>query len=669
MMFNVSGFKNNYDLKNKIILVVFLLCFFSVARAQDKPSLSKEDQPTQYSGPINDTLRRGGRSTSNKNIKSKDAKIKDYMIVSPQRDTTYVDTTLSIKKEYKYNYLRKDNFELMPFSNLGQTYNTLSYNMEETALMPRFGARARHFNYMEAEDINYYHVPTPLTELFYKTAFSQGQLIDAFFTVNTSKQFNFSAAYKGLRSLGIYQNILTSTGNFRFTSSYKTKNKKYVANAHFVSQDLLNQENGGIKDDNLAFFESGEDEFKDRGVLEVNFEDAENVLKGKRFYLNHSYDIIDKSDSISKNNLNVKHIMSLRDKSFTFDQISANAFFGDAFQSRSLRDRVTLEELYNQVQLNYANGVVGELQFNASHNNYNYGYDKVVILNGNAITNRLKGDVFAVGGKYKKQVKGFLLKGELGINVSGDLDGNYVKGEASYQINDDLIIGAQINHSSKAPNYNAQLNQSNYISYNWQNSFDNVETQQLAFNIESNKLANVSVDLSTISDYVYFGKNEEGFVKPFQNDKPITYLRVKANKEIKYRNFTLNNTVMYQNVKDDNKVFNVPEIITRNTLYYSNHIFKKAMFLQMGITFNYFTSYNMNGYDPLLAEFYVQNKQELGSFPRLDFFINAKVRQTRIYLKAEHFNAAFTGYNYYSAPNNPYRDFSVRFGLVWNFFL
>ena len=93
------------------------------------------------------------------------------------------------------------------------------------------------------------------------------------------------------------------------------------------------------------------------------------------------------------------------------------------------------------------------------------------------------------------------------------------------------------------------------------------------------------------------------------------------------------------------------------------------MFLQTGIIFNYFTEYNMNGYDPLLAEFYTQNQQKLGGFPRLDFFINAKIRQTRIFLKAEHFNSAFTGYNYYSAPNQPFRDFAVRFGLVWNFFL
>ncbi len=77
----------------------------------------------------------------------------------------------------------------------------------------------------------------------------------------------------------------------------------------------------------------------------------------------------------------------------------------------------------------------------------------------------------------------------------------------------------------------------------------------------------------------------------------------------------------------------------------------------------------MNGYDPVLAEFYVQDKTEVGNFPRLDFFINAKVRQTRIYFKLEHFNSSFTGYKFYSAPNYPYRDFAIRFGVVWNFFL
>ncbi len=76
----------------------------------------------------------------------------------------------------------------------------------------------------------------------------------------------------------------------------------------------------------------------------------------------------------------------------------------------------------------------------------------------------------------------------------------------------------------------------------------------------------------------------------------------------------------------------------------------------------------MDDYSPVLGEFFTQNSVENGNFPMLDFFVNARIRQTRIFVKAEHFNSGFTGSKFYSAPNTPYRDFMVRFGLVWNFF-
>lgn len=616
--------------------------------------------------------RSGGEATKNANQNKKVAKITDYLIISHQNDTTYVDTTLTIKKEYKFNYLRRDEFGLLPFSNMGQTYNSLTYDFESTSLMPSFGARARHFNYMEVEDISYYRVPTPLTELLYKSAFEQGQLADSFFTLNTSPQFNFSIAYKGLRSLGKYQHILTSTGNFRFTANYRTKNNRYFVRTHIITQDLMNQENGGLQDASVDNFESGEPEFRDRSILEVNFENAENILVGKRFHLDHKYYLLNKKDTLSTNQISIGHVMTFEDKYFEYEQTNANtAFFGPAFTASKFTDRVTLENLYNQASLNYNNDIIGDLQFHIGATNYNYGYNKVVVLGGSTIPNRLKGDVISAGGKYHKAFKKFDFKGELGLNVAGDFDGNYIKGEATFKLNDDLSATAGINHNSKAPNYNVLLYQSNYLNYNWRNQFNNIETQQLSFQLKSNKIANISVDYSTITDYVYFKRdtiNASG-IKPFQNNNTITYLRVRLDKEIKFGKFALDNTILYQNVQDDNGVLNVPELTTRNTLYYSNHIFNKAMYLQTGITLNYFTKYYMNAYDPLLAEFYVQNTRQFGEFPRLDFFINAKIRQTRIYLKAEHFNAAFTGYNYYSAPNYPYRDFTVRFGLVWNFFM
>lgn len=643
----------------KVVFSFVMLLQLNMICAQDRPG--KSDRLGRELG-----ISGGNDSVSKKKL----PKITQYQIISHTNDTTYVDTTLTIQKEYKFNYLRKDNFGLMPFSNLGQTYNSLTYNFQNTSLMPDFGARARHFNYMEIEDIKYYRVPTPLTELYFKTAFEQGQQTDAFFTVNTSPQFNFSIAYKGLRSLGKYQHILTSSGNFRFTSNYQSKNNRYAARWHIVTQDLLNQENGGLQDDNVAYFESGEPEFIDRSILEVNFENAESVLKGKRVYLDHTYNIIKKGDSLSKNKLSIGHIMNFEDKYFQYDQTTANSLFGQANVTSGVKDRTTLEYFYNQLQLNYSNNILGSVQFNVSNSNYNYGYDKVAVINANTITNRLKGDIFSAGGTYRKQYKGFELNGELGINISGQFEGNFLKATATFNLNDEIAASATLNHSSKAPNYNALLYQSNYESYIWQNSFNNTETQQLAFQLKYKSLANITVDLNTINDYVYFKKDETSLqVNAFQNNNTITYLRAKLENEIKFGKFALNNTILYQNVQDDNSVLNVPELTTRNTLYFSSHIFKKAMYLQTGVTLNYFTKYYMNAYNPVLAEFYVQTDREYGDFPRLDFFINAKIRQTRLYLKAEHFNSSFTGYNYYSAPNYPYRDFVVRFGLVWNFFL
>jgi len=653
----------------KIIVFLFLISAqFMFAQRPVKQSnqiLKDESFTSRDKSATNSNL-----SRSNKSKKDPKAKITDYLIISHVSDTTYVDTTLTIQRGYKYNYLRKDNFELLQFSNLGQTYNTLGYDFSSTRLMPEFGARSKHFNYMEVEDIKYYHVPTPLTELFYKSAFKQGQLLDAFFTTNTSKQFNFSIAYKGLRSLGTYQHILSSTGNFRSTASYQSKNKRYVANAHFTSQDILNQENGGLTDESLAFFQSGDKDFLDRGVLEVNFEDAEGILKGKRTYLNHYYNLIQQKDSLSFNSVSVGHIFKLKDKTYQFSQSSQNDYFGNSNLTKNLEDRVKLEELYNEANVTYSNNLIGRIKLLAAHTNYNYGYDKIVVQQNQTITNRLKGDVFSVGGKYIKYYKGFDFQAEVGANITGDFSGNYFLAEASYILNEDIKLKAAINNNMVAPNYNAQLYQSSYTNYNWANKFNTIKTQQLDFDLLSKKWINIKLQASTINDYVYFMNNSTtNQLEALQNDKSISYLKLKVNKDIRYRHFGFDATVQYQKVDDENEVFNVPEVVARGTFYYENFAFKKALYFQTGFTASYFTQYNMNSYNPLLSEFYVQRDVEIGGFPRIDFFVNAKLRQARIYLKAEHFNAAFTGRDYLTAPNYPYRDFTVRFGLVWDFFL
>ena len=653
---------------NKLVLVLFCLLFGNTAFSQRKLTVGGVKGLSQ--GASNGEFNRDSLSgkQSRKAVKNDDAKIQDYLIITRENDTIQVDTTLSIHKEYKFNYLRKDDFELLPFSNMGQTYNTLSHDFKSSSLIPGIGASAKHFNYMDVDDINYYRVPTPFTELMYKTAFEQGHVLDAFFTVNTSNQFNFSIAYKGMRSLGKYQHILSSTGNFRFTINYNSKNNRYKLRTHIVKQDILNQENGGISDEDLIGFESGDPEFIDRSLFDPIFENAQNNLEGKRFHMDQSYVLV-QSDSLNSNQISIGNLLTFEDKYYHFTQDSNNTFFGDAFVSSSISDKSTFENFYTEFNARYLNKTLGAFKASLGYNNYNYGYNSLVILNNQTITNRLLGDVLSFGAAYKNKIGALDINGEVGFNLTGDLEGNFINGDVSYIFNDDIEAKAGININSKAPDFNFQLFQSDYLSYNWQNNFRNQQTKQLAIALKSKKYGSLQLDYNTIGNYLYFAKNEGASVKPFQHDGTLNYIRVKFSNEISYKKFALNNTILFQNVFDGDEVLNVPQLVTRHSFYYTNEFFKKALFLQTGLTFSYFSSYSMNAYDPLLAEFYTQNTTEIGDFPRIDFFINAKISQARIYLKAEHLNSSFTGYDYYSAPNYPYRDFTVRFGIVWNFFL
>lgn len=628
-------------MKNAFFLFFFLIASVGVF-SQTSPTTDQEKPPIDY-----------------------------YKIISANRDTTHVDTTLNIRRMYRFNYLRRDNFELLQFSNVGQTYNSLGYTFDNRNLKPLFVAQSHHFNYRSAEDVSYYNVPTPLTELYFKTAYTQGQQLDAFFTVNTSPRLNFSIQYKGVRSLGKYQHILTSTGDFLFTTNYKTKNLRYHMRAHFSAQSLLNQENGGLRDSSIPLFVNNDPEFRDRGRLDVKFENAENILKGQRAYLDHYYHLVAKGDSTSYSLLTIGNELRYEEKAFRFFQDSPYREFGPSYESAGLYTKTSLQDFNAKAYANFEQSLLGKFSAWINYNDFNYGYNSMLNLDNGQIPNRIKGHIVSAGGGYTKQYRGFAISGEGAVNIEGEFVANYLKGTASYNLNDDYIARASIGIHSAAPNFNFILYQNDYKNYNWKTDLNNVKTQELKFEIETKKYGKASVSYTGIDDYTYFGVREnDSTPSPMQSGKRVNYLKIKAEKEFEFGKFAFDNTIMYQEVMGGTSVLNVPRLLSRNTLYYKDHWFRKALYLETGVSMRYFTKYNMNAYDPVLAEFYVQNDDKFGGFPLVDLFFNARVQQTRIYFVYENFTALFGGKNeYFAAPGYPYRDSVFRFGVVWNFFL
>lgn len=603
--------------------------------------------------------------------------IDSYKIISFARDTVSLDTTLTIKKEYAYNFLRKDDFELLPFANVGQPYNTLGVTLGNQPWRLGLGASAKHFNYFEKEDVAYYNVATPLSDLFFKTTFDEGQMLDALVTFNTSRRLNFGVAYKGFRSQGKYQYQEAKSGNFRFSVNYVTENAKYAFRGHMATQELENEENGGVTKKEEQF-ESGDARFTDRSRIDVLFSNADNTLVGRRYYMDQAYYLLGNA-TVDSASLAVVHDFSYESKYYQFTQTAQNSYFGAILASGEINDKSTLKSFDQGIGVQLKEDAIGELTAKIRSFIYRYRFNSILTTDEGVIPSSLTGNMLGLEAAYKKEYKGVTFKVDVMQGLADDLVGSSYAGSLSYK-RKGIAVNAGIQFSSRMPNFNYLLYQSDYENYNWytKNEFKKEQIAELSGGVSSSLLGNLQASVSTVANWSYFGSAandiqiadglESAFVKPMQAGFDIQHLKLTYDKEFSFGMFALNNRIMYQQVRQDQSVLHVPDVVARSTFYLSKHVFNKAMYVQAGITAKYFSAYYANSYNPLLGEFFVQDAEKVGGFPMLDFFINAKVQQTRIYLKAEHFNSGFGTPSYYSAPNYPYRDFVVRFGLVWNFF-
>ena len=666
-------------MKSYFVLILTIFSFFQNFgqdfQMPNMPTKELERGGNLQNSSIADSLLSNFGDKSTKLNKNPDAKIEDYLLITRQYDTLRVDTSLTINKYHKINFLRKDNFGLMPFSNTGVAYNSLVFE-PSNSISPKIGASNKYFAYDSPDDVVYYDLPTPFTELMYRSVFEQGQLLDAIYSVNTSRQFNFSISRKGLRSLGNYQNFISSSSNFKFTTSYKSRNKRFRFRTHYNKQNLFSEQNGGIRDSDVPNFENGIDQFLDRGVFDLNFENASNDFISKRFYIDQFY-VLKETDSIKNYSIELSNSIYFEEKNYRFNQSSSDDFFGDYFISQEIRDELFLNTMNFQSKLlvsskNLGNISLGLIYIDDQYSLENYQIDEY-------IDNSVKIDAKTVylNTGLEKSFSNIDLNLKLINYIHGDNKSNLFQSKINFHLKEENYLAFQYSFTSTPPNYNQVLHRSNYEAYNWTNQFKNPITNSLAFSLRLSKIFDLDLEYMSVKNHIQFHKlplNDldstiDYSIVPLQyGADDLNLLKINLARKIKLGKFSFDTRILIQRLLE-NEIINLPELVTRNTLFYSTDMFNKALFLQTGFGFSYFSKYFMNGYDPLLSELYIQNDKMIGGFPLIDFFVNAKIQQTRLYFKFEHLNSSFTGYKYYSAPNYPYRDFTFRFGLVWNFFM
>ena len=129
---------------------IYCLLAAIAVQSQNRPlNLSKDDRQLRGGPSLNDSFNRSSQDQDSlfgkrsRQLFTEKRPITDYLIISQDRDTTFVDTTLSVEKQYKFNFHRKDDFEYLTFANTGQTVNHLSLQSAPKSILPTPGYGAK----------------------------------------------------------------------------------------------------------------------------------------------------------------------------------------------------------------------------------------------------------------------------------------------------------------------------------------------------------------------------------------------------------------------------------------------------------------------------------------------------------------------------------------------
>lgn len=583
--------------------------------------------------------------------------ITDYKYFNVHNDTIIVDTVLTIRHMYRYTYVFKDDFLKLPFQNVGQPYNKLSLSTTNS-LNQGFVASEKKANYLQHNKIYFYNVPTPYSDLSYLNGISEGQTLKAFITANINPHTNLSIGYKGISSRGLYQHEITSLGRFFATLNHQSANKRYFLKMYYVTHDIKNEESGGIKDPK-QFEQSGET-FQNRGRIEVLLSNAKNMFRGKRMYLGQRYKLFKAKNFFILNNT------KFHQQAYSFEQPSPTDLLGKTLTDNAIKDTVTLQRFQNFSGIRFKHKNVA-IQTGLNYVYQYYKLDSIKDVNGMHIPMSMVQNDLVIASIFKFNWKHIDFKTQFDFALTPGLVGYLLDINAGYKVNKNISLKAQLKSISKRPDYKYIMYQSAYLKYNWYNpDIDNEYIQELSGTLQHKKWGKLQFKQSLINNYTYFAQDS----LPKQNATGIAFSGLQYSSDFTSGKIGLSTDIMLQQVLQGEEILSLPSYILRGSLYFSNHYYKKHLFVQTGITAKYFEPYYANAYNPVLADFLIQRTQKIGGYPLLDVFVNFKIKRFRFFFKLEHINGLWEDKapTYYSAPLHPYRDFSVRMGLRWIFF-
>ena len=591
--------------------------------------------------------------------------INDYLYQTQYSVKKPFDTVLTYQKGYEFTqYNNKDNFGKIQFSNIGAGFNPLSYEInseENLSLLPT----NKSYGILGINDIRYYDVKTPTATFVYHNAVKNGAALKSTYTQNIGKNFNFSLEYMGLRSQGSYRNNLASNNNTLFSGHFVNNKGNYEFFAHFLHQNVNNQENGGIVDDDL--FQSGDSNYSNKANVQVNLQGSNSQFSYRRYYFSQQFTPFNSEKFPFK----IRHTIFNQGNKYYYNQTSLEDYwYTDSSQLLNnfpLSTKKYSNNFSNSLSLVFDNEKF-KLDVGARYQILKYGLANLPV--NSTIPEETKENRFgALGNLQIKLFDKIQLNSFLEFS-NGSQFGNYVKStnKLMFEPIKDYVVNLKANFQSAYPSFNYLANTSVYKEFNYY--LANPKNQNITefggdINLKWFK-TNLFVNYFTISNYTYFNENAQ----PLQAESALNISQIGGEATFTYNKFHLNTRLQFQNALTNKDLLPMPSFIGRANFYYQTKAFKNAAELQAGIKVYYFSKFASRDYLPIINEYILPNSNSfsIGGQPIADIYLNLKVKRMFFFLEGQQIGTVFSHNQAYAFPHYPVYDFRLNIGIVWYLF-
>jgi hypothetical protein len=556
---------------------------------------------------------------------------------------------------------------------------------------------------LTVSDARFYNTTRPYAELNYMLGSRSEQFIRLMHTQNIKPNWNVAFEYRLMNSPGFFQNQNTNHNNYRLTSWYQSKNKRYQNFIVVVGNKLQSGDNGGIRTDQ-NYLDTLDGAYDERSNIPTqlgpdnpgsrNFFST-NIITGT-FYTNATYLLRQQYDLGQKDSIvtdttviplfyprvRLEHTIGLSTYHYRFrDNYAGDSAYYSTFypikRLNSTSDTFFLRDHWKDITNDFsiytfpdAKNAQQFLKLGAAFQLLQGTFDSGYVTTNNTSSNYHN---FFVHGEYRNRTRNQKWDVEAHGNfyVNGLNTGDYnayisLRRLISRQIGY-LQVGFQ--NTNRTPSFVFDPISSFYLD-TVPVSLKKENTTVLFGSFEQPKLRlKLSGSYYLVTNYAYF----TNYYQAGQATNLFNVLQISAEKIFKIGGgWNWKTWVVLQQRIGDGPV-NLPLISTRNQVGYDGTLGFKNLRISFGLEGRYFTSYKAPQYSPLTGQYFYQNDSTVSlKLPDISAFLHFRIKSFSAYVRAENLNTVNPsqgGFTKNNVPtiNSPYPGLQVRVGIFWSF--